>query len=160
MIFPTAAARASAHDAEPEGYVTFQLNGQWLGIPVVRVQEVLAAQAICPVPLAPPEVAGFLNLRGQIVTVVDLRCRLDLPRSEDRAAGMNIVVRDGDELFSLLVDAVGDVVEADAVQLEPVPPTLDARWRACCEGVIRLPAGLLVVMSIDRALGFVPSETV
>jgi purine-binding chemotaxis protein CheW len=158
MIHPVAAPRSHHAEAEPEGFVTFQLHGQWLGVPVVRVQEVLTAQAISPVPLAPPEVVGFINLRGQLVTVVDLRCRLGLAPCADRAAGMNIVIRDGDELFSLLVDAVGDVVEADAAQLEPVPPTLDTRWRACCEGVIRLPAGLLVVMSIEQALGLAALE--
>jgi purine-binding chemotaxis protein CheW len=152
MIFPIAAGRTGSVEAEPEGYVTFRLDGQWLGVPVVRVQEVLTAQAICPVPLAPAEVAGFINLRGQIVTVVDLRCRLGLPGCADRSAGMNIVLRDGDELFSFLVDGVGDVVEADSGQLEPAPPTLNPRWMSCCDGVIRLHSGLLVVMSIDLLL--------
>jgi purine-binding chemotaxis protein CheW len=151
MIFPVHGGQ-QASIAEAEGFVSFQLTGQWLGIPVTRVQEVLIEHRISPVPLVPPEVSGFLNLRGQIVTAIDLRTRLGLP---PRAAGetyMNIVVRDGDELFSLVADLVGDVVETAAGDLEPTPRTIDPRWRACCDGVIRLPVGLLVVMSVDELL--------
>jgi purine-binding chemotaxis protein CheW len=132
--------------------VSFQLDGQWLGVPVVRVQEVLVAQRVSPVPLAPSEIAGFLNLRGQIVTAIDLRTRLGLTPRDESESCMNIVVRDGEELFSLVVDSVGDVVEATAGSLEPTPRTLDACWRACCDGVIRLPLGLLVVVSVDELL--------
>jgi purine-binding chemotaxis protein CheW len=151
MIFPVNGIQ-NAQTTEAEGYVSFQLEGQWLGVPVVRVQEVLVAQRVSPVPLAPPEIAGFLNLRGQIVTAIDLRTRLGLPPRPETDSCMNIVVRDGEELFSLVVDSVGDVVEANAGSLEPTPRTLDMHWRACCDGVIRLPVGLLVVMSVDELL--------
>jgi purine-binding chemotaxis protein CheW len=151
MIYPVNGIQ-QIRAVETEGYVSFQLTGQWLGIPVVRVQEVLIAQRVSPVPLAPPEIAGFLNLRGQIVTAIDLRAKLDLPPRESGESCMNIVVRDGDELFSLVVDSVGDVVEASTDTLEPTPRTLDAKWRAACDGVIRLPVGLLVVMNVDQLL--------
>ncbi len=152
MIYPKDGIQTGGI-AESDGYVSFTLAGQWLGIPVVRVQEVLVAQRISPVPLAPLEISGFLNLRGQIVTAIDLRARLGLPGSEPGAHSMNIVVRDGAELFALVVDSVGDVVDASADGLEPVPRTLDAHWRSVSDGVIRMPVGLLVVMNVDELLG-------
>lgn len=138
--------------ARAQGYVSFKLNGQWLGIPVEQVQEVLVAQRISPVPLAPAEVAGFLNLRGQIVTAIDLRTRLGLPGGLSSSESMNIVVLHRDELYSLVVDSVGDVVEAGVDTLDPPPRTLDPCWREACEGVVRLPIGLLVVVSVDELL--------
>jgi purine-binding chemotaxis protein CheW len=154
MIYPADPARGRRAEARLQGYVSFRLAGQWLGLPVVLAQEVLATQRISPVPLAPPEVAGFLNLRGQIVTAVDLRVRLGLSPREDDEAAMNIVVRDGEELFSFLVDEVGDVVEVADARVEDVPATLDERWKACCEGVVRMARGLLLVMSTEALLDF------
>jgi purine-binding chemotaxis protein CheW len=151
MIFPVNGMQ-NMSVAEAEGFVSFQLAGQWLGIPVVRVQEVLVEQRVSPVPLAPPQVSGFLNLRGQIVTAIDLRTRLGIPPREASASYMNIVVRDGDELFSLVADTVGDVVDAAPGAVEPSPRTLDPTWRACCDGVIRLPTGLLIVLNVDELL--------
>ena len=136
-----------------DGFVTFHLADQLLGIPVVLIQEVLMGEEILPVPLSPREVRGFLNLRGQIVTAVDLRALLGLP---DRAEGegfMNVVVQHGDELFSLLVDRVGDVVDAGDSAFEPTPNTLDPIWKRCCSGVIRLDRGLLVVLDVELVLG-------
>lgn len=151
MIYPVKGIQ-NAQVLGKEGYVSFRLTEQWLGIPVVRVQEVLVAQRISPVPLAPLEIAGFLNLRGQIVTAIDLRAKLGLPPRDAGESEMNIVVRDGDELFSLIVDAVGDVVEASADTLDPTPRTLDPIWRSACDGVIRMSMGLLVIMNVDEVL--------
>lgn len=154
MIYPADPARGRRAEAALQGYVSFRLGGQWLGLPVVLAQEVLATQRISPVPLATPEVAGFLNLRGQIVTAVDLRVRLGLPPRGEGEAAMNIVVRDGDELFSFLVDEVGDVVEVADARVEDVPATLDECWKACCEGVVRMDRGLLLVMNTEELLRF------
>lgn len=151
MIFPARGiAREGRHDEH--GYVSFRLAGEWLGIPVVRVQEVLTAQALSPVPLAPREVAGFLNLRGQIVTAIDLRARLALPARDAGLGSMNLVVRHGDEMFSLVVDEVGDVVGTERAAVEAVPASLAPHWRTCAAGVIRLDGGLLVVLDIDALL--------
>ena len=133
-------------------YCTFTLDGHLFGVPVSSVQEVLRAQALTSVPLAPSEVAGLLNLRGQIVTAVDLRARLGLPPRPAGEGFMNVVVRDAGELFSLLADSVGDVVEVETVRLEPTPATLDERWKGCCDGVVRLPRGLLAVLDVERLL--------
>jgi purine-binding chemotaxis protein CheW len=152
MIYPAKSLHGRSRDGQEHGYVSFRLDEQWLGVPVVMVQEVLTAQSVSPIPLAPAEVAGFLNLRGQIVTAIDLRARLGLTPRAAGASSMNVVVRDRDELFSLLVDEVGDVVDVQNGALEATPSTLDPRWRSCCDGVIRLPVGLLVVMSVEELL--------
>lgn len=133
-------------------FVTFRLAAQWLGVPVLMVQEVLVAQRIARVPLAPREVAGFLNLRGQIVTAVDLRTRLALEPRADSDEIMNVVVRHEGELFSFLVDEVGDVLSVRADSLEVPPPTLDSRWRLACTGIIRRDRGLLFVVNADELL--------
>lgn len=135
-----------------DGFVTFRLADQWLGVPVVLIQEVLTAQIIAPVPRSPAQVAGFLNLRGQIVTAVDLRVCLGLPRRDADDGVMNVVVRDGEELFSLIVDKVGDVVEVEDRRVEPAPGTLPVLWREVCTGVIRLDEGLLVILDVEAVL--------
>ena len=127
-------------------FVTFRVGPQWLGVPVGIVQEVLLAQRLAVVPLAPSEVGGFLNLRGQIVTAVDVRTRLDMEGEPAVDRAMNVVVRHDDELFSLLVDEVGDVLAVDGDSVEPVPATLDACWRAVSSGIVRRERDLLVVL--------------
>ena len=138
--------------APPREYVTFRLAEQWLGIPVMAVQEVLVAMRIASVPLAPDAIAGFLNLRGQIVTAVDLRTTLRMPARPPEAEIMNVVVNHGGELFAFMVDEVGDVVSVDADAVAPPPPTLDPRWRAACLGIIRRDVGLLLVLNVEDLL--------
>jgi purine-binding chemotaxis protein CheW len=133
-------------------FVTFRVADQWLGIPVTAVQEVLVQQRIARVPLAPPEVEGFLNLRGQIVTAVCLRTSLGLPPRADGTSFMNVVVREDGELFSLIVDEVGDVVSVQARDVEPPLPTLGERWQRAVTGVVRRDDGLLVVISAVQLL--------
>ena len=133
-------------------FVTFRVADQWLGIPVVAVQEVLIQQRIARVPLAPAEVEGFLNLRGQIVTAVCLRTSLGLPAREPNAPFMNVVVREDGELFSLIVDEVGDVVAVNAATVDPPLPTLGERWARAVTGVVRRDNGLLVVISAAQLL--------
>ncbi len=133
-------------------FVTFRVGDQWLGVPVSIVQEVLLAQRLAVVPLSPPEVAGFLNLRGQIVTAVDVRTRLDMDGEPSVGTAMNVVVRHDDELFSLLVDEVGDVLAVEAGSVEPVPATLDACWRSVSSGIIRRERDLVVVLDSGALL--------
>lgn len=133
-------------------YVTFRLADQWLGIPVMAVQEVLVAMRIARVPLAPDAIAGFLNLRGQIVTAVDLRTTLHLPPREAEADVMNVVVSHEGELFAFMVDEVGDVVSVASDTIEPTPATLDRRWRTACTGIVRRDRGLLLVMNVHESL--------
>lgn len=132
---------------------TFTLAGQCFGVDVERVQEVMRPQRTTRVPLAPPEVAGLINLRGQIVTALDLRRRLGFDERPERSEPMNVVVRSAGEPVSLLVDQIGDVVDVDDSTFEPPPDTLAASAREMVLGAHKLPDRLLLVLDTDRALG-------
>src|SRR6266851_1508659 len=127
---------------EAQEFVTVTVAGQLFGIPVLQVQDVLGPQRITPIPLAPPEVAGSLNLRGRIVTAINLRTRLKLPRLP------------GGELYSILVDAVGEVLSLGAAAAQRNPPTLDAAWRDVSNGIYRLDNTLMVILNVARVLDF------
>ncbi len=131
-------------------YVTFQVADCLYGIDVTSVQEVLRPQPRTPTPLAPATVAGLVNLRGQVVLAVDLRERLSLPsRGDDEP--MMVVVRVGAETVSLLVDRIGEVVEADPETFAEPPQTLPIGLRALVRGAHRLPDRLLLVLDVDEA---------
>ncbi|MCO4100475.1 chemotaxis protein CheW [Gemmatimonas sp.] len=136
----------------PAEFVTFRLAHQWIGIPVLMVQEVLMTHRIARVPLAQDAIPGLLNLRGQIVTAVDLRTTLGLPARAVHTEYMNVVVRYEGELFAFMVDDVGDVVTVAPHAIEPAPPTLDERWRAATSGIVRRERDLLVVMNVPALL--------
>jgi purine-binding chemotaxis protein CheW len=139
---------------EQREVVTFQLESQWVGIPVDRVQEIIPPRPLTYVPKANNAVAGLLNLRGQIVTAIDLRRRLKMADRKDPSKHMSIVIRHQGELFSLLVDEVGDVLGVSNDQMQAAPPNLDPAWKFCCIGVVPQPKGLMVVADIDRLLEF------
>lgn len=128
---------------------TFWLGADLFGIPVDRVQEILRGPEISPVPLAPAAMLGLINLRGEIVTAIDLARRLSLPAKCQ--GGGQLVVRDGHELVSLVVDRIADVVEAGGA-LEDPPETLPALTRELVAGVFVLPSRLLLVLDLDRAI--------
>ena len=138
--------------AEPCGLVSVRVGQQWFGVPVLRVQDVIIQTAISPVPLAPPEVAGSLNLRGRIVTAIDLRRRLGMPPRAADEPFMCVIVDRAGELYALLVDDVGDVLWLAESAYEAAPVTLSAEWRALCEGLYRLDGDLLLVLRIEQAL--------
>ena len=143
---------------ETQDFVTMTILGQLFGIPVLTVQDILGQQKITRIPLAPPEVAGSLNLRGRIVTAVDVRLRLGMtPRAAD-AKPMSVVVDQGGESYSLLVDAVGEVLSLKASDYERNPPTLDARWRDFSDGIHRLNGQLLIVLDVPQLLQFGRAE--
>ncbi|HWK47239.1 MAG TPA: chemotaxis protein CheW [Stellaceae bacterium] len=143
-----------AAEGETRDYVSVEIAGQLFGIPVLQVQDVLGPQRITRIPLAPQEVAGSLNLRGRIVTAIDIRTRLRLPRREDTAKTMSVVVDHGGELYSLLVDNVGEVVSVSAATFERNPATLDPRWRDVSVGIHRLDGTLLIILEVARLLDF------
>jgi purine-binding chemotaxis protein CheW len=135
-------------------FVSVTIADQLFGIPVLQVQDVLGTQRITRIPLAPPEVAGSLNLRGRIVTAIDIRTRLRLPARPEGHKGMSVVVDHGGELYSLLVDAVGEVLSLEAGAAERNPATLDLVWREVSAGIYRLDGKLLVVLDVARVLDF------
>jgi len=131
---------------------TFQLAGYTYGIEVGMVQEVLRQQSRTRVPLAPPAVAGLVNLRGQVLTAIDLRSRLDLPERPEGVEPMVVVVRVAGEPVSLLVDSIGDVVDVDSDTFEQPPDTLSDAGRELITGAYMLSDRLLLALDTDRAV--------
>ncbi|MFC0387766.1 chemotaxis protein CheW [Muricoccus vinaceus] len=152
--------RAPVPAAADAAILTLTVAGQLCGVPVLGVRDILGPQAITPIPLAPPEVAGGLNLRGRIVTAVDLRRRLGLPpRNPAGPPPMSVVVEGGGELYALLADSVGDVLALPESGLAPNPPTLDPLWQGVCAGVHQnvpdggeAPGRLLIMLDVERVL--------
>jgi len=154
-----AEADDSGAGADTREYVTATIDGQLFGVPVLSVQDVLGPQRLANIPLAPNEVAGALNLRGRIVTAIDLRRRLGLPAA-DKQASMSIVVDHHGELYSLLIDEVGEVLSVPSGSYERNPPTLDSRWREVSGGIYRLDGNLMVILEVDRLLEFTKAVTI
>ena len=142
----------ATHPDELSQYLTVTIAGKTLGIPVLRVHDVLGPQRITRIPLAPKAVLGSLNLRGRIVTAIDIRRRLGLAERSVERASMSVVVEHGGDLYSLVVDSVGDVLSLAGNELAPTPVTVSARWQEVSRGVYRLPDQLLVIIDIDRLL--------
>ncbi|MGD0026567.1 MAG: chemotaxis protein CheW [Xanthobacteraceae bacterium] len=133
-------------------YVTFTTAGQIFGLPIKRVEDVFKPAQITRVPLAGPQIAGVLNLRGRIVTAIDMRSRLDLHAREDGRAPMAIGVESRGESFGLLVDALGEVLKLPDGEREENPINFDRSLARVSAGVYRLDGQLLVVLDIDRVL--------
>lgn len=139
---------------ETREFITMFVDNQLFGIPVLQVQDVLGPQKITKVPLSPREVAGSLNLRGRIVTAIDLRTRLNVPPREDGGKSMSVVADHNGEFYSLIVDQVGEVMALPASDYEKTPATLDPRWREVSDGVYRLKGKLLIVLDVNKLLTF------
>lgn len=139
-------------------YVTVVIDGQSFGVPVLLVQDVLREQPLTHIPLAPAEIAGSLNLRGRVVTAIDLRTRLGVERGLEDAPSMNVVVEQDGELYSLIVDAVGDVLALTMETYEPSPVTLDPLWLDLTAGLHRLEDDLMLILDIRQVLGEAVAE--
>ena len=142
-------------------YCTFWVDGLFFGVGVECVQEVLRYQHLTAVPSAPEAIQGLINLRGQIVTALDLRCRLGLPPRPDDALPMNVIVRSRGEVVSLLVDDIGDVIDTSGLELEPAPANVPSVVQDALRGVLALPDSILLVLDADRAadVSAVPETT-
>ncbi len=149
----TTVAARPLHDTtaqEARQYCTFTVAGLHFGVAVSEVQEVLRHQRMTRVPRAPKVVRGLINLRGQIVTSVDMRSQLGLG-SDPPEPAMNVIVRSRGEVVSLLVDDIGDVIDVGDRVLEPAPSTLSERVRDVIYGVMALPDTILLVLNPARA---------
>jgi purine-binding chemotaxis protein CheW len=138
--------------ANTKEYLTVFVADQMFGIPILQVQDVLGDQRVTRVPLAPPEVAGSLNLRGRIVTAIDVRKRLSVKPAETVMKQLSVVVEHEHELYSLIIDRVGDVLSLPDDQFENNPGTLDPAWRDVSVGIYRLKKTLLVILDVPRLL--------
>jgi purine-binding chemotaxis protein CheW len=135
-------------------YVTVQVAGQWLGLPIERVHDVFVVSEMTPVPLASDEIAGLLNLRGRVVTAVSLRRRLGLADGPARERRMAVGLEHGGEAYGLLVDEVGEVLKLAPGALQPNPVHMDPRWAGLSQGVHPLEASLLIVLNVEQTLNF------
>ena len=140
-------------------FSTFYVNGLFFGVEVLKVQEVIRYQEMTRVPLAPRMIEGLINLRGQIVTAIDLRRRLELPPRPEGQLPMNVVVRTDDGAVSLLVDEIGDVVEIQDDTYERPPETLNGVARELIQGVYKLKERLLLILDTEKTVG-VPTSAV
>ncbi len=137
-------------------YVTATIGGQLFGLPISRVQDVFMPDRLTVVPLSAPEIAGILNLRGRIVTVMDMRCRLGVPKCEKDRPSMAVGIECRGESYGLLIDDIGEVLRLPDSNREVNPVNLDARLRQVSAGVYRLDAQLMVILDVDRVLQVAP----
>lgn len=133
-------------------FLTININGQMFGIPILQVQDVLGEVKVTRIPLAPPQVMGSLNLRGRIVTAIDVRKCLGLNPLENSERRMSVVVTHEDELYSLIIDNVGDVLTLQDKEYEQTPATLDISWKTISLGVYRLNDEILVILDVPKLL--------
>jgi len=148
------AANSNAAVADPADFVTVFVGETMFGLAIDRVHDVFVPSGVTPVPLAPPEIVGLINLRGRVVTALCLRRRLGLPGRQGEGNAMAIGLEQGGETFALVVDGVGEVLKLGPDTFEPVPINLDARWRDLARGVHRLDGRLLVILDVDALLAF------
>jgi purine-binding chemotaxis protein CheW len=134
-------------------YITVTIADQLFGLPINEVQDVFTPDAVTAVPLAPNDVAGVLNLRGRIVTAIDMRKRLGLPTREAGTPQMAVGIENNGESYGLIIDQVREVYRLSAETFEPNPANLDPRWAAVSAGVHRLDGSLMVVFDVNKVLG-------
>jgi purine-binding chemotaxis protein CheW len=133
-------------------YVTVMIGGQLFGLPISRVQDVFMPDRVTRVPLSAPEIAGVLNLRGRIVTAIDMRRRLGLPPRTDDKPSMAVGIELKGESYGLLIDAVGEVMKLGDATRESNPVNLDSRLARVSGGVHRLDGQLMVILDVDHVL--------
>ncbi len=135
-------------------YVTAWIAGQLFGIPIKRVHDVFEVERITRVPLAPVEISGVLNLRGRVVTALDMRTRLGLPPRESEKKRMAIGIDQDGEAYGLLVDSMGEVLKLSASAIDGVPINMQREWAAISSGIYRLEDRLMIVLDVDQILNF------
>jgi len=135
-------------------YVTARVEGQLFGLPIAHVHDVFKPQRATRVPLAPTQVSGILNLRGRIVTLVDLRRRIGMPARDEAASSMAIGIEVQNEFWGLLVDSVGEVMKLSRHDLQPNPANLEQGLARVAAGLFQLDRELLVILDVERVLEF------
>lgn len=148
----TTSLPSGAASSARQEFVTMRIGPQLFGISVLAVRDVMRYQHIAPVPLAPPMIAGSLNLRGRIVTALDMRCRLAMEPYSQMDTVMKVVVEVRHELYALMVDAVGDVLSLTMDRFEKVPANMEAVWRSMSAGIFKLEGELLVILDVANVV--------
>jgi purine-binding chemotaxis protein CheW len=141
-------------------FCTFHVGHLYMGIEVLKVQEIILGQEMTRVPLAAPAISGLINLRGEIVTAIDLRRRLGLPAGPEGSRPVNVVIATGDGAVSLLVDEIGDVIEPSAESFEPTSEAVERAAQGLVRGVYKLSDRLMLILDVDRAINLeLPTES-
>ena len=135
-----------------EEFVTVIIDEQLFGLPISRVQDVFMLKDMTEVPLSIPEIAGVLNLRGRIVTAIDMRQRLGLPERDPEETAMAVGIDRERESFGLVIDRIGDVLHLPVNEFDANPVNLDPRWKSVAESIFMLEDELLVILDVDRVL--------
>jgi purine-binding chemotaxis protein CheW len=146
------AEKIQTENANSKEFLIIHIGTQKFGIPVLQIQDVLGPQSITPIPLAPKGVAGALNLRGRIVTTIDVRETLNLKNKCENSRNMSVVVEHEQELYSLVIDNVGDVLDLDDGLYESNPPTLESKLKEVSSGIYRLEQELLIILDVSKLL--------
>lgn len=148
--------KSLAQDAEADTtmFVTFFVSGQMFGLDITHAHEIFYPEAIYHVPMAPSQVAGLINLRGRIVTVINMRDRLSIDEQDDASGKRRpyITTDMKGELYSLRTDKIGDILEIDSADVRPVPPTVPPSWRQMASGVCQLQGALLIILDLYAVL--------
>lgn len=139
-------------DSDEGQYLTAYVSGHFLGIPIEQIRDIIGEQRLTRVPLSGSSIAGILNLRGRIVTVVNMHARLDEEKVTRPEETMGIIIENHDELFSLMVDRVEDVVTISHNSIERPPPTLNSVWRGVCSGVYQVDGKIMVIIDVENIL--------
>lgn len=139
-------------DEKTGQFLTAYVNGHYLGIPIRNVQDVIGPQPVTRIPRSHPSVAGILNLRGRIVCAVDMSQRFEEPQPARPASAMGVIVEIRDELFSLQVDKVEDVLTIDLDDIERSPVTLNPVWHYVCAGVYQIKDKIMIVVDPEKIL--------
>jgi purine-binding chemotaxis protein CheW len=134
-------------------YLTIFIADQMFGIPVTQVRDIFRLQQITTIPLTDDDIAGAINLRGRIVTAIDLRKRLGVDATVPVNQCMNVAVEYKDELYSLIVDRVGEVILLGNDSFEQSPATLNQKWKKMSSGIHKLEERLLIVLNVGQILG-------
>lgn len=140
------------HAVHSDQFLTAYVNGHYIGVAIRRIQDVIGPQDITKIPRARHAIAGVLNLRGRIVTAIDMHERLEETHSMDKALRMGIIIDTHDELFSLLVDHVEDVMTIEIDNISEVPPTLNPLWQQVCSGVYQMKDRIMILLDLERLL--------
>jgi purine-binding chemotaxis protein CheW len=151
-------SKISTSEGAVTEYVTTMIGEQLFGLPIARVQDVFMPERLTRVPLASSDVAGVLNLRGRIVTAIDMRARLGLPKADAGRLPMAVGVELRGESYGLLIDQIGEVLKLADDGREENPVNLDPRMAKMAAGVHRLDGQLMVVLDVDRVLEILPDK--
>lgn len=145
-------------DSIHDHYLTVKIGDQLFGFPVTHLRDIFKSLEITPIPLAPKAILGSINLRGKVVTVIDLRLKFYPNMSIENRSSMHIAVAHGQELLSFVVDSVGDVINIPHSKFEPLPSTLEQHWLNIAEGVCQLNDSLIIRLNMEHLLDLITHE--